>query len=358
MKPFTARNPVPMAIVGLTLIAGSIGLAVNVGRLPFIGDGPGYSAVFADASGLQPKEEVRIAGIKVGSVSSITLDGAAVLVRFHVKDVTFGTQTTASIQIKTLLGQHYVALDPEGPGRMSPGSQIPLSRTAVPLNIVPAFQTLTSRVNSINTAQVTKALNSLSSALDASAPQLKGALNGLTRVSQTIASRSGQIQDLLARARTVSSTVAAEGGAISQLITASNAVLAVLAERNATIHEVLTGATALAEQLHALVQDNKAQLGPALTKLGQVVHVLTADNSQLDTILRELPAYLRLFTNVVGSGEWFDATIKVPDDLALCTSLTDTGLTRLLAPILSHLNMTTTGSSKPCLPLAPTGGGK
>jgi len=358
MKPFTSRKPVPMAIVGLTVIAGSIGVAMNVSKLPFIGDGPAYSAVFADASGLQANEEVRIAGIKVGSVSSISLDGAAVLVRFHVKNVTFGTQTTASIQIKTLLGQHYVALDPEGPGRMKPGSQIPLSRTAVPLNIVPAFQRLTSNVDSIDTAQVTKALKSLGSALDASAPQLRGALIGLSRVSQTIASRSNQIDELLARARSVTSTVAAEDGAISQLIVTSNSVLAVLAERNATIHEVLSGATELADQLRGLVQDNKGQLGPALAKLDQVVHVLTADNSQLDTILRELPTYLRLFTNVVGSGEWFDATIKVPDNLALCTSLTDSSLTRLLAPILSHLDKAATGSSQPCLPLAPTGGGK
>ncbi|MPY86217.1 MAG: MCE family protein, partial [Actinophytocola sp.] len=85
---------------------------LNIGKLPVIGDGDKYQAVFADAAGLQVGEAVTLAGIKVGKVDEIELEGAQVVVSFFAKGADLPDATRASIEIKTLLGQHHLALTP------------------------------------------------------------------------------------------------------------------------------------------------------------------------------------------------------------------------------------------------------
>ncbi|NKQ57753.1 MCE family protein [Amycolatopsis sp. K13G38] len=353
MKSFTERDPVKLAVGGITLLVVSLAVAFNANRLPLIGDGPLYHAEFADASGLAAGQEVRIAGIKVGSVSAVQLDGDHVVADFHVKNATFGTATKASIEIKTLLGEHYLALEPAGPGAVDEGGTIPLARTSVPLNIVPATQQLTEQNNAIDTQRVAQAFDALSSALNASTPEARATLDGLSKLSHTISSRDTQLQQLFARAHSVAGTIASQDGNIDQLIAGSNQVLEVLDHRRDSIHEVLTGTRDLAEQLSGLVHDNQATLGPALDQLHQVETVLQKDDDQINQILQRLPAYYRVFTNVVGNGRYFDSTVKAPRSVAACDVGAPGSLSALLDPILEQADRSAGGSGGPCLPLGP-----
>ena len=64
----------------------------------------------------------------------------------------------------------------------------------------------------------------------------------------------------------------------------------------------------------------------------------------------ELPL---VFTNVGGTGPWFDGTIKLPTGYAVCASDEQTVVNRLLSPILSSVNQLVNDSQAPCLPLGP-----
>lgn len=353
----TGRNPVRLAVVGITLMLVLLALAMNFQRLPLVGGGATYRAEFADAAGLVKGEEVRVAGVKVGSVTGIELQGDRVEVEFLVEDVELGDRTSASIEVKTLLGQHHLSLTPAGSGRLDEGALIPLSRTTTPLNIVPAFQRLTEQTQEIDTAQVAAAFDALSSVLETTAPELTGTLSGLSRLSRAISSRDEQIRQLFARAARVSGVVADRDQEIGQLLRASNQVLGVLARRREVISRIIGGTTELADQLRGLVADNRATLRPALTKLNQVLAVLKANRAQLDETLTWTAVYAREFTSVGGTGRWFDASIKFPRGLAACTNGT-TPLDQLLGPLLAQANQAANGSSTPCLPLGPaTGGG-
>lgn len=353
LKPFTERNPVITAIVGSVLIIATVAVVFNFQRLPVVGEGPEYSAEFRDASGLQAGEDVRIAGIKVGTISEIELEGAKVVVYFHVKNERFGENTTASIEIKTLLGQHYLSLTPAGPGELPAGAQIPIKRTHTPLNIVPAFQRLTGTTQRIDTRQVAKAFDTLSEALQGTAPEVRGTLFGLSRLSKTIASRDDQIQQLFSRARSVSGVIASRDRQVTQLINDTNSVLGLLDSRRETIHRILVGTTQLSQQLSGLVADNRDTIGPALDKLGQVVDVLQRNDAQLDKLIGQTTVYAREFTNVGGSGNWFDATVKFPRGFALCSNGTQRGLGGVLNSVLSAANKAENGASTPCMPLGP-----
>ena len=87
--------------------------------LPIIGGGDTYTAAFAEAGGLKADDPVRIAGVRVGKVDSIELEGDHVKVTFRVKtDSQFGNETGASIRVNTLLGAMYLALEPAGSGQL------------------------------------------------------------------------------------------------------------------------------------------------------------------------------------------------------------------------------------------------
>lgn len=129
IKPVRERNPVAVSIAGL-LVLSLLGLAAyRADALPFIGGGTTYTADFSESAGLTDGDEVRIAGVKVGEVTGVSLDGPKVKVDFKVKDAWIGNSSTVGIAIKTLLGDKYLAVDPLGNAPQDPGSRITRSRT-------------------------------------------------------------------------------------------------------------------------------------------------------------------------------------------------------------------------------------
>jgi phospholipid/cholesterol/gamma-HCH transport system substrate-binding protein len=354
----TDAQLVKIAVIGLAVLVIAITLAINFQRLPLVGAGTEYRAEFTDASGLVPGEEVRVAGIKVGTVKSIKLGKGAqrgsVVITFTVKGLDLGRSTGAGIEVKTLLGQHYLSVTPSGGGKLSKDATIPLTRTTTPVNIVPAFQQLTTDTQQIDTAEVAKAFDVLSTTLTRTAPQMSQTLRGLARLSESVTKRDAEIHELFARTSQVSGIVADRDNDIAQLLGDSNTVLAELNRRRQTITSIINGTGALARQLSGLVNDNRGQLAPALAKLNGVLAVLRANRSNLDQAIRVAAVYGREFVNVGGSGRFFDTTIKVPHGLALCPNGgLPAGLDALLGPALSSLNKAVNNSDKPCLPIGP-----
>ncbi|MCZ4500297.1 MAG: hypothetical protein JWQ74_2852 [Marmoricola sp.] len=359
----TDHRKVRYAVIGLAAMLIAVLLTMNLQRLPLVGAGTTYRAEFADAAGLVEGEEVRIAGIKVGQVSGIELgrgqQKGRVLVSFRVKGVDLGRDSSAAIEVKTLLGQHYLSVVPAGTGELTNHRTIPLARTSTPVNIVPAFQQLTGQIRDIDTDQVAKSFDALADTLSTSAPQVKGTLQGLSRLSRTITTRDDQVEELFDRARQVSGVVAARDSDIGKLLGDTATVLDILDQRRTTIRQIISGTGDLARQLTGLAEDNDKALLPALTKLNRVLTVLRSNEKQIDETIKYASVYGREFTNVGGSGRFFDATIKAPAGAGICTSSTGIGaLLGLLTPILTQVNQAINGTAQPCIPLGPASGGK
>lgn len=310
MKPFRERNPVPIGVIGLAVLALLVLLAFNANQLPFIGGGPTYHADFADAANLTTASEIRIAGIRVGQVTGIHLAGAKVRIDFQVAPGTqLGPLTDASIQIKTLMGAEYIALTPRGRGQLPAGATIPLSRTTSPFEIYNAFGGLAQRIQAINTGQLAQALNTIAADFQGAPPSVKSALTGLSRLSQTISSRDQAIQQLLRNTATVTGVLAARNQQINTLIRDGDLVLRMVEQRRQVINDLLINTSNLATQLTGLVQDNQAQLAPALANLRNVVAVLQQNNANLTQSVRLLGPFVRDFSNVLGNGRWFDTWV-------------------------------------------------
>jgi len=254
--------------------------------------------------------------IIAGKVTGVELAGAHVRVDFKITgDAGFGPQTGASIRMKTLLGQKYVALEPKGAGQLLPDSEIPLARTVSSYDIVDAFADLTTTTERIDTGQLARSLDVLATEFRDSPEHVKSALSGLSRLSRTIASRDDQLRTLLARAHAVSGTVAARDSTTATLIKDADLLLVELAARREAIHTLFTNTSNLAVELTGLVRDNRAALKPALDQLTRVLAVLTRHEQDLDRTIARLAPFTRVFANTLSTGRWFDtfvANLTVP----------------------------------------------
>lgn len=309
LKPVQERNPVLIAVAGLVAL-GIVALAAfNASSLPYIGGGTSYTADFSEAAGLGDGDEVRIAGVKVGEVTGVGLDGAKVKVTFKIKDddTWIGDRTTASIAIKTLLGDKYVALDPVGTGRQDPGARIPLSRTTSPYDVTQAFQDLSSTVDEIDTQQLAASFDTISETFKDSPPDVKAAVKGLSALSKTVSSRDSQLAELLAGSKKLTKTLQTKQSSFETLINDGGSLLTELKKRRTAIKALLSGSEALGRELNGIVADNDRQLGPTLTALSRVTTVLAENKGKLDKTLSLLGPYYRLVGNTLGNGRWFDS---------------------------------------------------
>ena len=311
MRSFRDRDPLRIGIAGLAAIGVTLVLAFNVGDLPLIGGGEDYSAAFSEAGGIREGDDVRIAGVTVGEVSGIDLERGHVRVDFRVtKDVSFGPLTGASIRIKTLLGEKYLSLEPRGTGQLREGAQIPLDRTVSSYDVITAFSDLTETTERIDTGRLAESLDVLATEFTDTPENVRGALTGLTRLSRTIAGRDQELRRLLAAANSVSGTVAQQNAVVDRIIDDADLLLVELHERRAAIRTLFTNTSQLAEQLTALVRENRAELRPALAELRGVLTTLQEHEQDLRRTIAALAPFTRLFANTLGTGRWFDTYIQ------------------------------------------------
>src|ERR1700712_1208519 len=118
------------AIVGVGIIVGLLALAFAYPMLPVV-QGHTYKAVFSDAGGLKPKDEVRVAGVKVGDVTDMELVGNTVEVTFTAKKINMADNSTAAIKTGTLLGKRFLGVEP-GSGPEMKDDLLPVARTPKP----------------------------------------------------------------------------------------------------------------------------------------------------------------------------------------------------------------------------------
>jgi phospholipid/cholesterol/gamma-HCH transport system substrate-binding protein len=311
MIPFRERNPVTIGAISLALLAGLLVVAFRADDLPVIGGGDTYYAAFAESGGLKPNDEVRIAGVRVGKVNSVELDGDHVKVTFKVdSSEKFGPATGAAIKVKTLLGAMFLALEPAGAGQMAEESTIPIERTTAPYDVVEAFEGLASTSEEINTDQLAASLTTLADLTRNTPDEFRAALDGVTRLSANVAARDDEINTLLVNLEKVSTVLDERDQDIVALMRDADILFRALVSRREAIHNLLTSTSTLSRELTLLVRQSRADLKPALTHLENVVNVLNKNEDNLDNSLRLMAPFYTVFANTLGNGPWFDTYIQ------------------------------------------------
>lgn len=300
---------------GLLLVVVAL-VALNLQKLPGM-RGTTYHAEFSDTSGLHVGARVEVAGIRVGRVDKIGIDGAKVLVDFDVDGHKLGNGTTASIDVLNLLGEKFLNLSPQGSGEIPQGGTIPLARTAASYDIVSTLSQLTHTTEDIDTTQLASSLTLLGDTLQQSTPEIRSSFEGIARLSTTIASKNDDLADLLTNSKRVVDLINDHSGELVGLMSQGSQIFTTLIQRRDDIHRLLVTATSLADQLRGLVKDNEKTIGPALAELDKAITFLNERKQQLSDTVKYYGPYASILTNIIGSGPWFDA--YVPNLAGLAT---------------------------------------
>lgn len=311
------RSPWMIGAMGLVVLACVTVAAFEYDKLPFVKNTNDYAAYFSEAGGIRKGNSVRVSGMGVGRVTDIKLEGTKVRVGFTVRDfIALGDRTEAAIKTETILGAKMLELTSRGDGRLS--GTIPLERTRSPYDLPDALGDLTTQISGLDTAQLSSALSTLANTFKETPSEVKPALEGVARFSDTLNNRDAQLRKLLGNANRVSGVLGRRSQQIAALVADSNALLAALLDERDSIDALMSNLTAVSRQVSGLVDDNRTQLKPALDKLNGVLEILDNRKQDIQATLPKFKRYAMSFGECLGSGPFFKAYVAnlIPGQLS------------------------------------------
>ncbi|EUA51583.1 hypothetical protein I552_2524 [Mycobacterium xenopi 3993] len=290
MKPFSERDPFALAAIGLGVILALMMLSLNYDKLWFVNRDKVYSAYFAEAGGLAAGNHVLVSGYRVGQVASVELDGPRVLVKFTVaRNVRLGDRTEAAVKLRTVLGSKILEVTPRGDKPLS--GTIPLERTTSAYQLPDALGDLTNTISGLDTNQLSKSLAVLATTFSDTPPDLKVAVQGVARFSQTLDERDAQLRNLLSSANKATKVLAERSDEVVRLVADTNELLVQLRSQSRALDQIANNVSALAQQIKGFIAENRDTLKPTLDKLNEVLTIVDNRKQRVQKALVGLNRY-------------------------------------------------------------------
>jgi phospholipid/cholesterol/gamma-HCH transport system substrate-binding protein len=308
MKPFSDRNLLVIGTIGLVGLLAIIIAALNYQRLPFLNQGKGYSAYFAEAGGLANDAPVWVSGLEAGQVTGIGLDGTKVLVKFRInKNIRLGNRSEAAVKTKALLGTKVLEVISRGDGHQD--GPIPIERTTSAYQLPDALGDLSTTISGLNTDQLSNSLRVLAETFADTPPDLKVAVEGVARFSDTLNQRDQQLRELLTNANKSTTVLAERSDQIVSLVRNSNALLAQLESQSAALDQISGSISALSQQLKGFIAENRTTMKPAFDKLNGVLAIIDNRKERVQKSIKMLASYAMALGESVSSGPFFKSYI-------------------------------------------------
>ena len=307
-KNFRERSPMLIGILSIVGITIGMTLAFSIDKLPFIKQAYEIEGEFANAAGLQPENQVRIAGLKVGTVSGINLVGDRVVVTMEIENGTeIPKDTFAEIKLATILGTKYIEIDGSGGSPyLADGDTIPMSQTAVPYEIYQASNEGTGVLEGLDGEALNASLRELAKVVTITQEELGSALAGLNDLGQSLNAKDDELKSLLAESNKLTRFLADEGDELVRLIDSSNVVLETLVEQQDEITSLLDSTQFMTEQLTQVLRTNRPELDAIIARLDRALGVLARNSAHLDVALEYAGPSSRYFAKVFSNGRWGD----------------------------------------------------
>jgi phospholipid/cholesterol/gamma-HCH transport system substrate-binding protein len=294
-------------IVVTTLATGV--LVVLIGNLNFESSRQ-YKAIFTDATGVVKGDDIRVAGVKVGSVKSVDIvDRTRARVTFTVRDATAVTRSsTATIRYRNLVGQRYISVT-QGVGdtsRMPDDSTIPLSRTQPALDLTVLFNGFKPLFAALTPADVNRLSYELIQVFQGEGSNLEGLLRSTGSVTQTLADRDQLIGDVITNLNTVLKTIGDRDQQLSALIVQFRAFMAGLVQDKDAILNSLDSVSVLARETADITTGIRPGFVASVKELRQVAANLNQGRDEIDRALQILPIKLEKIGRTAIYGSFFN----------------------------------------------------
>ncbi|MCF6388743.1 MCE family protein [Mycobacterium sp. MBM] len=273
------------------------------------GDARSFQAVFANVTGLETGNFVRIAGVEVGKVEDIRLNGdSTVTVAFSADDSVVLTEgSRAAIRYDNVIGGRYLALE-EGAGSvqpLTPGATIPLSRTTPALDLDALIGGFRPLFRALDPDQVNALSGQLLSALQGQGATIASFLSNTAALTNTLADRDELVGQVITNLNTVLGSLGDQKDTFGSAVDSLSEIVHTLKERKSD----LSAAVAYTNESAASIADLLAQARPPLKETveqtDRAAGIVVADHDYLDNLLATLPQSYRILGRQGLNGDYF-----------------------------------------------------
>lgn len=283
------------------------GLVVVFSQMRFSRE-DGYHAVFTSSSGMLPGAKVRIAGVPVGSVTSVEVgDDHRAHVEFDVdRRFPLFTSTRAAIRYENLVGDRYLELL-EGPGsaeELPDGGNIPLERTAPALDLDMLLGGFKPLLRGLDPGQVNDLTNALLQIFQGQGGTLVSLLNSGGSFARTLADRDALIGSVITNLNTVLATIDERGDQFETTIAELQRLVSGLAEDRDPIGAALPRIAGATGDLTDLLAQARPDLRATIAQTDRLATNLNAGEADVQWVLDKLPETYRKLIRIGSYGSF------------------------------------------------------
>lgn len=315
-----ARAVAGTALVMLSLSACSVGLEDLPLPAPSVGAGSyTITATFSNALNLPAAAKVKLEGVDVGDVESMTVSNYTAIVTMQIMDgVQLPVGTSAELRSATPLGDIFVAVHPPEDAApdtafLADGDSIPQESTSAAATIEEVLTTAALLVNGGVLRDATKVVNGLGAALGERGEGLAGLIDESTRLVENLSARSTSISDTLAETGKLTQTLAGQQAVIGDVMAAAgpaastvsantDQALALLAEIDRITRQLerfpsvagtgtrglVADINTIAAELARAAQDPNADLDSVNRMLAPIIKITNSTSAHVDADLQDL----------------------------------------------------------------------
>jgi phospholipid/cholesterol/gamma-HCH transport system substrate-binding protein len=281
-----------------------------------------HSAVFDDVSDLQPGDSVRVAGIRVGTVTGVSLQpDKKVIVDFDVdRKVVLTTGSRAAVRYLNLVGDRYLELV-DGPGEtriMGGGSQIPADRTMPALDLDVLLNGLKPVVQGLDPHDINQLTTALIQIMQGQGGTIESLLSQTSSFANALADNGQVIEQLIDNLNGAMATLSKDGEKFSGAIENLHQLLSELSAEREPIGEAIASLSNGTTSLAGLLGQARAPLAATVDQLNRLAPAVDDKKDLLDAVLQKSPENYRKLARMGSYGSFFNyylcgATVRVTD---------------------------------------------
>ena len=266
------------------------------------------TAYFTSATAIYPGDDVRVSGVKVGSIASIEPVGTQAKILMHVDhDVPIPADAKAVIVAQNLVAARYLQLAPayksSGP-QMSDGAVIPVERTAVPVEwdeVKDQLMRLSTELgpnSQVSTPSVARFIDSAADALGGNGDKLRQTIAQLSGVGRILADGSGNIADIIKNLQIFVTALRDSNTQIVQFENRLATLTSVIDDNRSDLDAALSDLSVAVGEVQRFVAGTRNQTSEQIQRLANVTQNLVDHRMDIENILHLAPVAFANFYHI------------------------------------------------------------
>jgi phospholipid/cholesterol/gamma-HCH transport system substrate-binding protein len=273
-----------------------------------------YWANFNDVTGLQLGDDVRIAGVRVGTVQNIKIERKNERSYAHVefsvqKSDPLPKSAIVSVRYRNLVGQRYLNVE-QGVGDpndlLKSGATIGEDHTNEAVDLTVLFNGFAPLTRGLDATRINELSYNIIQTLQGEGGALESLLSTVADLTNTLADKDKVIGDVIDNLTGVLQTVGERDAELRDLIDQLQAFITGLANDRDTIGNAIEGVNRLAQSTAGLLTQVREPFARDVRSITGLVDVLNRNSGTLTYVIKQLPPTVGALIRTASYGSWFN----------------------------------------------------